>query len=180
MANSVYVIELWHHCHPSLSLSCNLCMGILASSMMAATSYLVWILPYFAHKCTSSYLGMCHILAFEGHICCWHIFCSSIVNVVVYWFLLHVCIYGIHMRATVEVQWDIHMQYGRYNCSEAYVSNVECVHTSVPGHIVDCSEFIWSIYNGIVVTYQLSHDVIGICGIWGGIFVTGTYMLITW
>ena len=29
-----------------------------------------------------------------------------------------------------------------FNCSRAFASNVKCMYSSVPGHIVDCSEFI--------------------------------------
>ena len=45
------------------------------------------------------------------------------------------------MLTTVEVQWDIYVQCGRDICSRAYASNVECMYTSVPGHIVH-SKFI--------------------------------------
>ena len=43
---------------------------------------------------------------------------------------------------SVEVQWDIAVQCDRHICSGAYDSNMECMSTSVPGHIVHCSEFI--------------------------------------
>ena len=46
------------------------------------------------------------------------------------------------MWTTVEVQLEIYMQYGRYICSEAYASNVECIYSNGPGHIVHCLEFI--------------------------------------
>ena len=34
------------------------------------------------------------------------------------------------------------MHSGRCICFGASVSNVKCMYTSVPGHIVDCSEFM--------------------------------------
>ena len=46
------------------------------------------------------------------------------------------------MKNIVEVQWDIHVQCGRYICVGAYASIVECLYANAPGHIVDCSEFI--------------------------------------
>ena len=46
------------------------------------------------------------------------------------------------MWAAVEVQWDIYVQCGRHISSGAYASNVECLYSSAPGHIVDCIEFI--------------------------------------
>ena len=44
-----------------------------------------------------------------------------------------------HMKTTVAVQWDIYVQCDMHNFSGAYVSNVECMYTNVPGHIVDYS-----------------------------------------
>ena len=41
----------------------------------------------------------------------------------------------------------------KHICSGAYANNVECMHTSVSGHIVDCSEFKWGIYSNIVDSY---------------------------
>ena len=46
---------------------------------MRVTSYVAYILAYFLHRCTFSNLEMRHV-AFEGNICCWHIFCNSLVN----------------------------------------------------------------------------------------------------
>ena len=34
----------------------------------------------------------------------------------------------------------------RHICSRAYANNVKCMYISVSGHIVDCIEFICSIY----------------------------------
>ena len=47
---------------------------------------------------------------------------------------------GVYTQTTVEVQLDINMNWGRQISSGAYVSNVKCMCTSVPGHISDCSE----------------------------------------
>ena len=46
----------------------------------------------------------------------------------------------------------------------AYANNVKCMYTSVPGHIVDCSESICGLYPGIVVS--CAHELIGICGLY--------------
>ena len=43
----------------------------------------------------------------------------------------------VNKETTVEVQWNRYVQCGRNICSVAYVSNVECMYASVPGHIVD-------------------------------------------
>ena len=37
---------------------------------------------------------------------------------------------------------EIYLECGRSICSQAYASNVTCMYTSIPGHIIDCSEFI--------------------------------------
>ena len=36
--------------------------------------------------------------------------------------------------------------HGKYICSGTYASNVECVYSSAPGCIVDCSEFMRHLY----------------------------------
>ena len=36
------------------------------------------------------------------------------------------------MYTTVDVQWDIHVQYGRHICSGEYANNVKCI----PGFLV--------------------------------------------
>ena len=48
---------------------------------------------------------------------------------------------------------NIHVQCGRYICSGAYASNVECMYASASGHIFDFSEFISGIYTDIVVSH---------------------------
>ena len=45
------------------------------------------------------------------------------------------------------------MQCDRNRYSGAYVNNVKCMYISVPGHIVNCIEFIFIIYTNIVVSY---------------------------
>ena len=46
-----------------------------------------------------------------------------------------------------------HMQCGRHICSEAYASNVGCMHAMGHGHIVDCIEFVWGRHPDIVDLY---------------------------
>ena len=46
------------------------------------------------------------------------------------------------MKSIVDMQWDMHVQFGRYICSGLYVNNVKCMYISVHSPIVDCSEFI--------------------------------------
>ena len=46
------------------------------------------------------------------------------------------------MWTTVAVQFDIYVQYNSDICSGAYTSNVKCMYSSAPGHIVDCIGFI--------------------------------------
>ena len=43
-------------------------------------------------------------------------------------------------------------------CSGAYAKDVKSMYTSVPGHIADCSELLWGIYTGIVVSF--AHELI--------------------
>ena len=38
------------------------------------------------------------------------------------------------------------MQCGRHICSGEYANNMKFMHTSAPGHIVDCSEFMRHMY----------------------------------
>ena len=59
----------------------------------------------------------------------------------------------IYVNTTGAVKWNIYMQRGRYLFSGAYANNVKYMCTIVPGHISDCSEFMWGIYNEIVTWY---------------------------
>ena len=47
------------------------------------------------------------------------------------------------------------MRCGRHICLRAYANNVESMHICVPGHIVECTEFIWGLYTDIVVSCGL-------------------------
>ena len=92
-------------------------------------------------------------MAFEGHICCWHIFYSSMVNQCFIWLNFSGCVQecGFCRYTIVELQLDIYQQCGKLICSRAYVSNVKCMYGRVPGYIFDCNEFIWGICTVIVV-----------------------------
>ena len=46
------------------------------------------------------------------------------------------------MQAKVVVQQYIYVQCGMHICAGAYANIVKCMYSSVPGHIVDCIEFI--------------------------------------
>ena len=46
------------------------------------------------------------------------------------------------MYTMVAVQWNIICAMGQVYFMGVYANNVECVNTSVPGHIVDCIEFL--------------------------------------
>ena len=47
----------------------------------------------------------------------------------------------------------MHVQSDRHISSGGYSNNVKCMYTSVPGHIVDCSEFRRGIDIAILVSY---------------------------
>ena len=83
VANSVYVIRLWHHhCHHHCPTSSSL-LSVYNDSgynIDGRMLYMACILAYFSHKCTSSNLGICHIFWIWGAYFCWYIFCSSMVN----------------------------------------------------------------------------------------------------
>ena len=70
-------------------------------------------------------------VAFDGNTCCWHIYGNSIT---------YMC--SQYVGCSSIVQWDKCVQCGRHICSGAYANNVNYINTSVPGHIVYCSEFI--------------------------------------
>ena len=145
MVNSVYVIGLWHR---------RLCTVLSVTWLMPASSYVVYVLAYYPHWCVSSNFGIWHICGIWGHICCWHIFCSSVVNK---------CCSLLIFVLICTVIWGLYVDYSRsavgHMCdvvsifSWAYASNIECMYTSAPGHFISCSEFIWGIYTYIVVCY---------------------------
>ena len=45
------------------------------------------------------------------------------------------------------------MLFWRHICSGTFSSNVKCMYTSVPGHTVDCCDFISGIWTDIVISY---------------------------
>ena len=59
-----------------------------------------------------------------------------------------------YICSSVAVQWDKYIQCDRHICSGEYASDVKCMYTSVPGLIMDCSEFIRDMYTDLVVSYQ--------------------------
>ena len=82
MAHSASVIRL-HHCHCWQYLDqhwCHLSTELLITWFIPVSFYVTYILAYLAHKCTSSNLGMCMYVTFEGHNCWCHIFYSSMVS----------------------------------------------------------------------------------------------------
>ena len=82
-------------------------------------------------------------MQFEEQICCYDMYYSGMVNE--YWILLfmnYFCTNLVFIYTTIAVQWNIYEQCSRHICSGSYASNVKCMFTSVPGHIIDCSDFI--------------------------------------
>ena len=75
-------------------------------------------------------------MSFERHICGWHIFCSNMVTK---------CCSLLIFNGNVDYRRSVvghNLQCGRHIHSGAYASNVECMYTHAPGHIVHYSEFI--------------------------------------
>ena len=166
------MIVVLHHHH--------LCTVILATSLMGATSCVACILTYFPHKCMFNNLG----ISLGGHIWCWHIFCSSMLNKCCWSFIFDGCVqhYEVNIQNTLEVQWDIHVQCVKHICFGTYVSNVKCMYTSTPGYMIDSFGFTWGKCSGILVS--CAYKVIGICGIYiwhlRGMLVVSTYIVIAW
>ena len=77
--------------------------------------HIYWHSSLINHQCITSNLGICHNLAFEGHIYCWHIFCSSRVNKCCSLLIFHGYVQQckVYMWTTVIVQWDIFLKCGR-------------------------------------------------------------------
>ena len=57
------------------------------------------------------------------------------------------------MQTAVALQWNAYVECGMHICSGAYANNVECIHISVPCHIVDFSALIQGIYSDIFGLY---------------------------
>ena len=99
VANSVYVIWLWHHhhcCHVLSLLSHIIVVICMQQFWLHLQGPKLHIQHVYWH---TSPINACWgnwsctmLIAFVGHICCWHIFCHSIVNVCcIFWFLTDVC-----------------------------------------------------------------------------------------
>ena len=54
--------------------------GFLDTLIMESTSCVACLLVYLHHNFISSNLDICHMCGIERHICCYHIFCSSMIN----------------------------------------------------------------------------------------------------
>ena len=57
------------------------------------------------------------------------------------------------MQTTVKLKCGLHVECGRHICSGTYASNVKCMYTSPPVHIVHFNQFISGIYVNIVASY---------------------------
>ena len=90
-------------------------------------------LPIDAHQVILTY-GI--YVVFKGHICC----CIKVTFLVIFTGIF--TIVGSLCRLHLQVQWDILVQCGRPTCKGAYGSNVKCMYTSVPGHIINCNGLI--------------------------------------
>ena len=58
---------------------------------MLSIIHVAYTFPNFPYKCTGSNLGIWHIFASEGHIYWWHMVCSNMENIVVFWHEMDVC-----------------------------------------------------------------------------------------
>ena len=76
----------------------------------------------------------------------------------------------------------MHMQFDRHICVGACAKNVECLLSSVSGHIFDCNEFICGKYTDIVALHMYIKSFAFMANMWHlrNIFVDGTYIAIAW
>ena len=152
MAYSVYIFWLWHHhccCadsshHPASFVYSN--SGYIIDETNFICSMYMGILP---HKCMSSNMACSIFLVFEGHLCCWHIFCSSMVNKSYGLLIFNSCVHNVGSICRLHYKCSVtFVQCNRHICSGIYASNVECMYTSAPGHITyqvsSYEVFIWA------------------------------------
>ena len=122
---------------------------------MPVSSYLAYILAYFpligAHQVILAY-GI--YVVFGGHICCWCIFCSSMVNkccIFVDFWSMCIVMWGLYVdysRSAVGhicAMWWTYLFRGLCQQCEMYVYQCSWSHY--------CIEFIWDIYTNIVAWY---------------------------
>ena len=133
LANSVYIIGLWSHHHPvSPSLSyvviVILCQVILGTVSTGTTSYVACIFAYFPINAHWVIWAYAILVAFEGYICWWHIFCKSMVNECSSLFVMDVCsnagLYVDYRRSAVGHKcavWQAFLFRGLWQYCEMYV-----------------------------------------------------------
>ena len=107
-----------HHCH------C-LCRDLQVTWLMPMSLFVAYVLAYFP---IDAHFVMWHIYGIWGHIWCWHIFCSSVENILVYKILMDVCsnmgsvcrlqkcsgtfmcsVVGIFVQGHMPVMWNVYI-----------------------------------------------------------------------
>ena len=71
-------------------------------------------------------------MAFEGHICCWHIYGNSMVNEsfsILFVLLINAAMCSPYIDFSSSAVGITYMHCGRHICSGAYASNVKCMYT---------------------------------------------------
>ena len=129
-----------------------LVLVFLVIMLIPVSSYEVYILTWLSDTGTWSYW---HV-GFEGHIWCGQIYGDSIVIKVfcvfcLFWLLCAV-VEGLYVDYSCGEVGHICEMLETY-CSGIYTNNVKYVYSSVLGHIIDCSEFMWFLYTDIAVSY---------------------------
>ena len=79
---------------------------------------------------------------------------------------------------TVAVQCNTYVQCHMHICSGPYANNVEYMHTSVSGHIVDCSD----LYEAYILTYLCMNTLEYMAYMWHfcGILIVCTHIVLTY
>ena len=101
-------------------------------------------------------------VASTGHIYCWHICGSSMVNKNFKWLFCFIYICS-SVGSICGLQWqciecsETHMYSVACICTGLYTINVKCMYTRVPVYIVDCSGFIGGTDTYIEVSYVDIH-----------------------
>ena len=87
-------------------------------------------------------------MAFEGHICCWHLYGSGILIKIYSLLFSSTCavILGLYVDYSSSAV-GIPVQCGRNICSGAYANNVKCMYISAHGKLLTAvSSYEISIY----------------------------------
>ena len=146
----MYILHIILESH--VLLSCVMCVWNWNQNSRVQTyryvinSLHLYVTSYYMFVCTVSLLVLTiclilsmHLLKYIYIICIFGEICTNLMGPTL---VICTVMWGLYVDYSSSDMGHIHTVWQAY-LFRLYANNVKCVYTSIPGHIVDCSEFIW-------------------------------------